>query len=176
MPARSATVPVWAQPTTSVTPLGPIGAYAEFISPTGNAVHIGLPGSNWSAANALNDLGQAVGQSSQPGGIAHAFLYTNGQTFDLNSLIPSQPAWTIVNSLNIDDDGRILAYGMTASSEQHTLLLIPEAVPEPSTLATGILFIFASGLVVARSKRAKTPTGKIAATSGSAGAAASTSG
>jgi len=146
------TVPVYAQSSNSFLPLGPIGTYAEFISPNGNVIHIGLPGSNWDYASAVNDLGQAVGTSSLANGESHAFLYTGGQTFDLNNLIPLLGNWTITGAGNINDDGRILATAVTGQVD-HIVILVPEAVPEPSSLAIGILFISASGLFLAWSKR-----------------------
>jgi len=151
------TVPVYAQPTTPFLPLGPIGTYAEFTFPSGNVIHIGLPGSNWDSASAVNDLGQAVGTSLLANGDSHAFLYTNGQTSDLNKLIPLPGNWTITGAINIDDQGRILANAVTGAVD-HTVILVPQSAPEPSSLAIGILLICASGLFMARSKRSKAPS------------------
>jgi probable HAF family extracellular repeat protein len=154
------TVPVWGQPPPPGYPMAnePLGSDAEFVPPSGDVIHIGLPSSGWNAASALNDLGQAVGESSQPSELAHAFLFTNGQTFDLNHLILGQSTWTITNALNIDDQGRILAYAINGGGEQHTVMLVPRAAPEPSSLAIGILMLCAVGRIVTRRQRSESPS------------------
>jgi probable HAF family extracellular repeat protein len=76
------TRPVWAQPSSPNAPvdLTPIHWYAEFIHPNGDPLRIGLATPDFvdSSASAVNDLGQAVGQSSGPSGISHAFLFKPG--------------------------------------------------------------------------------------------------
>lgn len=145
-------IPVWATPTgAGPVPNGPIGSYAEFISPNGNAFRIGLPGYEWSGASAVNDLGQAVGQSVLAG-VSHAFLYENGQNLDINNLLLSQTQWTITRAINIDDMGRILADALSGNVE-HTVELVPQSVPEPSALITGLFLVGVAALRKVRHRR-----------------------
>ncbi len=56
------------------------------------------------SANALNNKGQIVGED----GGGHAFLFQNGQAFDLNTLIPANSGLTLVNATGINDSGVIV--------------------------------------------------------------------
>ncbi len=152
-----ANVPIYAQPgsTPPEMPVGPIGSYATFTPNGGSAVRIGLSGPEFqdSGVSAINNSDQAVGESSGSPYVMHAFVFTNGQTFDLNSLIPSAPNWTINDAISIDTQGRILAYA-TTEGVGHTVMLVPEAVPEPSMLAVVALLLGAAGIQTAWRKRA----------------------
>ncbi len=153
------TIPIWA--TTSAdqsgqVPNGPIGTYAEFIFPSGNTIHIGLPDSDWTSASAVNDLGQAVGQSVLAGGALHAFLYVSGQNLDINNLLLSQTQWTITRAINIDDMGRILADALSGNVE-HTVELVPQSVPEPSALIIGLFLVGVATLRKVRHQRPEIP-------------------
>jgi probable HAF family extracellular repeat protein len=147
------TVPIYSQPdaTHPRVPLGPSSFYAEFTPLNGNAVRIGLPGPDSidSAAAAINNSDQAVGVSWGSASVSHAFVFTNGQTFDLNQLIPSSPNWMITSAVNIDDQGRILA-DATIPGSDHTVMLVPDAVPEPSMLAIVSFLLGAAGIRMAR--------------------------
>jgi probable HAF family extracellular repeat protein len=153
-------VPVYAGPnaTGAPIPLGPIGFRAELVPHDGNPVRIGLqdPAFPYSSAFAINDAGQAVGQSWGPNGISHAFVFTNHQTLDLNNLIPTLPQWTITSAKNIDDQGRILAEA-TRDGEDHTVVLLTQAVPEPSMLVVGLSLV---GAVAFRRARRIHPTAR----------------
>src|SRR5436190_4317808 len=93
-----------------------------------------------SHAWAINNAGQVVGSGLPSDSNYQAFLYSGGKTFDLNSLILQNIGWTLVNAVNIDDAGRILAVGARDGvSEEHGFLLTPSAVPEPTSLAVLIL-------------------------------------
>jgi probable HAF family extracellular repeat protein len=61
-----------------------------------------LPGSSSSSAYAINDKGQIVGNSGPNGG----FLYSNGQMYDLNSLLVNSPE--SVWAAGINDSGQII--------------------------------------------------------------------
>ncbi len=151
-----ATVPVYAQPDAShpEVSLTPIDFYATFTPNGGSAMRIGLTGPDFtdSGASAINNSDQAVGESSASTGVMHAFVFTNGQTFDLNNLIPSAPNFTITRAFSIDDQARILAEATSAGVE-HTVMLVPEAVPEPSMLAVVALLLGAAGIQTAWRKR-----------------------
>ena len=155
------TVPIYLQPDAAhpEVPLGPSGFYAEFTPHDGTAVRIGLLGPDFtdSAASAINNSGQAVGESWGSASFSHAFVFTGGQTFDLNNLIPLSPNWTITSAVSIDDQGRILA-DATSAGDDHTVMLVPEAVPEPSMLALVSTLIAAASIQMTRGKPLVTAT------------------
>jgi probable HAF family extracellular repeat protein len=59
----------------------------------------------------INEVGQVVGYSTTSSGEEHAFLYSGGQMVDLNSLIPSDSGWTLVDARAINDGGQIVGWG-----------------------------------------------------------------
>ena len=128
--------------------MGPIGFYAEFVPNGGNAIRIGLQGPDFtdSGASAINNSDQAVGESWSTGGISHAFVFAGGQTYDLNNVIPSSPNWTITGAVSIDNLGRILADAIDAGGVAQTVMLVPEAIPEPSMLAVVSFLLAGAGI------------------------------
>jgi len=72
----------------------------------------------------VNNNGQVVGTSSADFVTARGFLYENGVTSDLNSLISSISGWQILHAYGINNNGQIIAYGVNAGV-QHALLLNP---------------------------------------------------
>jgi probable HAF family extracellular repeat protein len=85
-------------------------------------------------AFAVNDSGQVVG------GSGHAFLYSGGQMFDLNSLIAPGSGFTLGVATGISDTGYITGTGTAPDGSSHAFLLT--LVPEPSgwvLLGTGAL-------------------------------------
>jgi probable HAF family extracellular repeat protein len=86
----------------------------------------------YGVANGINDSGYVVGESRANG---HAFLYADGETRDLNDLIPSDSGWTLTSAYGINNNGQIVAVA-NASGENHVVLLNPGPVPkkvEPDT-------------------------------------------
>jgi hypothetical protein len=123
--------------------LNAIAFYAALVTPNGVTTRIGdLGGDSFASyASAINDLGQAVGIAWKVGGggSSSGFLWTGGQSLDLQALLVGSPNVKIDKALNIDDDGRILAVGVIDGVD-HSILLIPQTVPEPGTfLAFSIL-------------------------------------
>src|SRR5581483_7385564 len=56
--------------------------------------------------NSIQVVGQAYripGVSPTPGG--HAFLFTSGNVYDLNALLPSGSGWVLTNAVAINDSG-----------------------------------------------------------------------
>jgi len=84
-----------------------------------------------SAALGINNLGQAVGYA--PAGTApqHAFLYANGVTVDLNTLIPSSSGWTLLSANAINDLGQIAGNGQI-NGQFHAFRLDPVISPMDS--------------------------------------------
>jgi probable HAF family extracellular repeat protein len=93
-----------------------------------------FPGGTNSFGFGVNDSGQVVGFSDIAGGADHAFLYSGGQMFDLNSLIAPGSGFTLVQALGISDTGYITGYGTAADGTTHAFLLTPLSVPEPCGL------------------------------------------
>jgi probable HAF family extracellular repeat protein len=91
-----------------------------------------LLGDQTSAAFALNSRGQIVGGSCASvrcDSLIRAVLWEDGQIFDLNTLIPPQSGFLLVETDAIDDDGEIAGNGFpsgcTDFSCSHAYVLIP---------------------------------------------------
>ena len=83
----------------------------------------------------LNNSSQIVGQAYRipglppsPGG--HAFLYANGQVYDLNALLPSGSGWVLTNALAINDAGQIIGTGQL-NGVNHVFRMDPVTTPPP---------------------------------------------
>jgi probable HAF family extracellular repeat protein len=71
-----------------------------------------LPNGAISEAYAINDSGQVVGYSyTTSTGSQHAFLYSGGQMYDLNSLIPTDSGWELISAYEINNSGQIVGRG-----------------------------------------------------------------
>jgi probable HAF family extracellular repeat protein len=98
---------------------------------------LGISTQTATSPDGINDSGQVVGtimaynsgmQTMVP---YHAFLYSNGEATDLNSLIGPTSGWTLTEATAINDNGWIVGYG-TYDGETAGFLLTP--VPEPSAI------------------------------------------
>jgi len=67
-----------------------------------------------------------VGTSSQGFVTAHGFIYQNGVTQSLDSLISHTTGWQITQAYGINNQGQIIALG-TNAGVQRALLLKPKA-------------------------------------------------
>jgi probable HAF family extracellular repeat protein len=76
----------------------------------------------------INGAGQIVGS-----GAGHAFLWQNGVTQDLNSLIPAGSGWGLASATAINGSGQIVGYGWF-HGYQHGYLLTP-SMSTTTTLA-----------------------------------------
>ena len=89
-------------------------------------------------ANAINNSNQVVGYFSGAGGTA--FLWEDGELYDLNDLLESPIGATAFTAVDINDQGQILVtYGPAAAKV--TAVLSP--VPEPSAVFLGSLGLLA---------------------------------
>ncbi len=89
---------------------------------------IGTLGGRISEAIAVNNHGQIVGYSQvDTSSIKHAFLYSDGVMYDLNSLIDASPGWPLEFAFAINDRGQITGDG--------GFLLTPTPNPEPGSIA-----------------------------------------
>ena len=99
----------------------------------GTPTILGGLGGTWSIANAINDLGQAVGLSTYPNSYAHvnATLWDGSNVIDLNSLIDPSLGFTLVVASGINNAGQIVGYGINAlGNSQAFMLTLASPVPE----------------------------------------------
>jgi len=93
---------------------------------SGNIQDLGLiPGGNYSIAFAVNDSNVVVGYGNLSDNAAHAMIWTSVSGMrDLNSLIPADSGWVLVNANAINDVGQIVGYGVK-DGYNHAFLLTP---------------------------------------------------
>ena len=113
------------------------GSYHAFLySGNGPMQDLGTLGGINSWADSINEKGQIVGSvyTGFTDDIYHyfGFVYSDGQMFDLNSLINQSNNYSITEACSINDAGLIVGYGTVPNGEEHALLLTP--LPEPSAL------------------------------------------
>ena len=65
-------------------------------------------------AYAINAADQIVGDIATGPGTSTAFLYSGGQAYDLNALLPANSGWRIVHASGINDAGQIVGVGYFA--------------------------------------------------------------
>jgi probable HAF family extracellular repeat protein len=113
-----------------------------FLYTGGTMIDLGtLPGTSISEAHGINDNGQIVGYTETPTGSGgflpyHAFIDSDGIMTDLNSLIPANSDWDLINAEGINNSGQILGFGTNPSGQTDAFLLTP--TPEPSTVALSV--------------------------------------
>jgi probable HAF family extracellular repeat protein len=72
---------------------------------------LGTLGGGFSAALGINDAGDIVGTSLTAAGDYHAFLDDGSSTVDLNTLLPAQSSWTLIDANGINSAGDIVGFG-----------------------------------------------------------------
>jgi probable HAF family extracellular repeat protein len=101
--------------------------YSAFLYSYSNGSLLNVSGGSCGDGNGINDSGQVVGLFTLTGSF-HAFLYSNGQTIDLNTLVtgPLAPYVTLEAGEAINDSGWIAAYGIDSRTGQvHAYLYTP---------------------------------------------------
>ena len=84
-----------------------------------------LPGRTLSIAWDINNADQVVGFSEGEGVVPHPFLYSGGVMRDLNTLIPPNSGWELLEALEINDKGHIVGRGINnEDGEEHAFLLV----------------------------------------------------
>jgi probable HAF family extracellular repeat protein len=111
-----------------------------------------LPGSSGTTTNAINNLGQIVGESDSDtlSRTNTAFLYSNGVITDLNTLLPANSGWQLQDAVGINDSGQIVGYG-TLNGQTRFFILDTAPVPEPGSLV--LVCLGASGIILVRKSR-----------------------
>jgi probable HAF family extracellular repeat protein len=102
---------------------------------------------------AINNHGDVVGIMNTSTG-PHAFVYTEGQIWDLNDLIPPDSGWTLMEAHDISDSGEIVGWGIHDGSFRAFALNGPPPVPASSTgsvVALGLLLLAGMLYAVRRS-------------------------
>lgn len=151
--SSAATVATDINELSSVVGLGPVGEPSFntpvhallWNDPKNNSVgtDLGTLGGNSSQANGINDFTQIVGTSSLATGTTqHAFLWEEGEMFDLNSLLTDGAGWELTSALEINTSGQIIGSGLL-NGEQRGFVLTP--VPEPNS-TLGFLGFAALGI------------------------------
>ncbi len=154
--------------------MGGVGAWAMGINDNGAVVGVTFTGSNERAfrfengvaqdlgsldggssiAYAVNNAGTIVGYSSQFGNGQSGFVWQSGSMYDLNSLIGAGSGWIISDAYDINVRGQILVQACHISGRCNSLLLNPNEVPEPSSLAALLAAALAmSGVGAVRRRR-----------------------
>jgi probable HAF family extracellular repeat protein len=85
-----------------------------------------LPGGLTGTAYGINDFRQVVGTTTRTDGSSRAFLYTVGQLFDLNDLLPNEETnvWSLADARAINSRGEIVGTGII-NGHQHAFLALP---------------------------------------------------
>jgi len=77
------------------------------------------------APTGINNNLQVVGVNSpQDQSSVNPFLYSSGNTYNLNNLIPAGSGWVLYGAAAINDQGQIIGYG-TLNGDQHIFRLDP---------------------------------------------------
>lgn len=125
-----------------VGPLNP--PYHAFLWTAGNSpTDLGTLGGTNSVAYDINSVGEVVGSAQVAGGAFRAFIYDQASRTmaDLNVLTAGS-GWTLVEARDINDNGKIVGYGINPSGFAHAFLLtpnvdeIPGGEPPPCAVAT----------------------------------------
>lgn len=127
--------------------------FAAFIWSASDGMHeLSTPAGAFSKAWSINDRGQVVGILLEDGGRDYqynAVMWDNGELIDLNSFLPTNSGWILLEATDINEAGQIVGAGLI-NGEQHAFLLTPHNVPEPSTLF--LLGAGFAGLAFARTR------------------------
>src|SRR5919201_1099904 len=136
------------------TPKSSSAYHAFLISPPYTSMtDLGTLGGNYSYGLAINASGQVTGFSDTTNNRAtHAFLYTPTKGMvDLNSLLPANSGWTLVEGQAINDAGQITGFGTVANGAIHAFVLSPinpyKAFVQPPINADGSSVFIGRGVI-----------------------------
>ncbi len=86
-------------------------------------------GSSYSVAEGINDAGQVVGSAATVDGTPHAFLWSAGVMTDLNSLLPANSGWELMQARDINTTGQIVGWGLHNGQNRAFLLTPTTSLP-----------------------------------------------
>ena len=90
-----------------------------------DVVDLGTLGGSESSASDVNNHGQIVGWSLNASGQRRAFLYSNGEMVDLNTLLEPGSGWVLLSANAINDAGQITGEGLLGDDVRAFLLTPP---------------------------------------------------
>ena len=76
-----------------------------------------VPGGGCASARGINELGQVTGQTAIGGREVHAFLYSDGEMFDLGSL-----GGGLSSGYAINNRGQVTGHSLTSGGQEHAFL------------------------------------------------------
>ena len=88
---------------------------------------MGTLGGTNSQAFCINGAGNIVGSADTTNG-PHAFMFSGGMMRDLNSMIPTNNGWQLMEARGINDTNQIVGTGMMGN-QTHAFLLTPVSAP-----------------------------------------------
>ena len=118
---------------------------------------LGTLGGTSSEGHGINNYGQVVGRAMTTGSGEHAFLYSDGTMFDLNTLVTEGLGGaTLHEASGINDSGQIVANGCNPSTCQAYRLdpiagpaaITPVPMLSRTALGAMALLLLASGLLI----------------------------
>ncbi len=113
-----------------------------------------LPGDINSAGLGINNRGEVVGPSSDASGNTRPWLWKNGVTTDLNTLVPADSPVHLLVPFSINDLGQIAGFGVDGGGNVHGFLATPsylsgaEATNVTSAIVTPLSLTTSQGSVV----------------------------
>jgi probable HAF family extracellular repeat protein len=99
---------------------------------------LGTLGGIYSTALGINDHDQIVGASTRADEVQVAYLWSNDQMVDLNTLVPPGSDLLLTAAYDIDENGAIVGVGERPDHETRAFLLTPvgtTGVPDPGRVA-----------------------------------------
>lgn len=114
------------------------------------AQSLGTLGGTFSSSRAINNDGVAVGVSRDGSGRERAFMYSDNQMIDLNTIVGNSD-WEFLEAVDINNSGQIVGRGKLNGLDQNWLLT---PVPEPSTVI--LLFCILSPVLMRRANCERT--------------------
>jgi probable HAF family extracellular repeat protein len=127
---------------------------ATYWDALGQGVEIGTLGGVYSRANAISDLGMAVGFAYDDSNDAKAFRWTDsGGLEDLNDLIDPASGWELVEAWDVNGHGDIVGWGYYDGEERGFVLSDQSEVPGLPAIA----LVVPAAIIALRRRRRSAP-------------------